>query len=96
MTVQKGTVMINRRLVKLALAALHTIRDEGSAPSGVLYAGLMSAGCSLNDYQIIEGILMSEFSIRKDGDVLVWTKDSQKKYLAATSSIRRRNEDNQN
>jgi len=55
------------------IKAVHeTIREMGSmgAPSGVLYAGLMSKGCNINQYNSIIDILKKQGKIREEYDVL--------------------------
>ncbi len=54
----------------LATIIEETVNESGSmgAPSGVMYAALMSKGVSLQVYQQITGMLVSMGRIRQSGD----------------------------
>jgi len=56
-------------------AVYETIKDMGKdgAPSGILYAGLMAKGCSLNQYNSLIGLLIKAGKVRQAGDVLYAT-----------------------
>jgi len=58
-------------LALIVKAVVDTIRETGThgAPSGVMYAALMSQGCSLNQYQSLMSALVNSGKIRQDGDL---------------------------
>ncbi len=53
-------------------AVADTVKELGRAPRGVLYAGLMTRGLSLNSYEQIEGMLCRAGLVRIESDCLVW------------------------
>lgn len=64
----------DRALVrKIFLAIAGTIKDVGEAPSGVLYAGLMHYGMSLETYLMIVRTLKSLGWVSESGHLLKWT-----------------------
>lgn len=58
-------------LRKVADAIIDTVKQAGSlgAPSGPMYAALMTQGCSLNQYQAIMGGLVRAGKLRQEGDL---------------------------
>ena len=66
MTKQQNAVL------EVLKAILGTIIDMGpqGCPEGPLYAGLMTAGCSLGQFQSITGILIRTGKVRREGHVL--------------------------
>ena len=44
--------------------------SKDGVPAGVLYAQLMTAGCTLRQYEQIEGMLIRSGMVTKKGDVL--------------------------
>ena len=59
-----------RALIVIVSAITETIKEAGElgAPGGVLYAALMSQGCTLNQFESIIGALVRLGRITKDGD----------------------------
>lgn len=61
-----------KALVKVINAVICTIEETpGGCPAGVLYAGLMSQGCSLHQWEAIERIMLESGRVVKMGDVLL-------------------------
>lgn len=60
---------------RIGLIVLEVIRDAGSmgAPSGVLYAALMSHGCTLSQYQSLMAPLERRGFVRLDADCYTLT-----------------------
>lgn len=53
-------------------AVADTVRELGRAPRGVLYSALMAKGCTLANYEQIEGILVRAGLVRLESECLVW------------------------
>jgi len=55
---------------RIGLVVLETIdgADELGAPGGVLYAGLMTQGCTLNQFQSLMGTLQGRGFVRLEGE----------------------------
>ena len=53
-------------------AIAETIREAGEVPSGVLYAGLMTKGCTLPQYEQILGVLQRAKLVAVKGHVVRW------------------------
>lgn len=62
----------NKVAIKVLRAVCDTIKEAGRVPAGTLYAGLMSMGCTMNQFQNIEGALIGSGLVRKEGQELVW------------------------
>ncbi len=58
--------------LSLVFAVTETIREMGSAPAGILYAGLMTRGVSMQDFDKLVGIITGAGLVEKRGDLLVW------------------------
>ena len=59
------------RAVRLIVAAImDTIRESGpmGAPAGVLYAGLMTQGCTLSQFESLMGSLVRMGALRLEDD----------------------------
>jgi len=69
--------MNHNALKALLKAVAETVRYAKQAPSGVIYAGLMGMGVTIDQYQAIEAALINVLKVRKSGDVLYWTDDSE-------------------
>lgn len=56
-------------LLQLSKAVIETVQEAGDqgAPSGVLYAALMTAGLSLEQYERLMAILVDAGKVRKSG-----------------------------
>ena len=59
---------------KAMKAILDTIRDAGEIPAGTLYAGLMTQGCTLGQYEQIEAFVVQTGLVEKKGDCLRWVE----------------------
>jgi hypothetical protein len=59
-------------VIQILKAVYETIVEAGpmGAPAGHLYAALMTTGCTLDQYQQIETLLISTGKVRKSGHVL--------------------------
>jgi hypothetical protein len=59
-----------RAAQKIGLSVLETIEEAGAlgAPSGAIYAALMTQGCSLNQYQSLMAPLERRGFITLEGD----------------------------
>ena len=59
-----------RALIVIVSAITEAIKEAGElgAPGGVLYAALMSQGCTLNQFESIMGALVRLGRITKDGE----------------------------
>ncbi len=59
-----------RALILIVSAITETIKEAGElgAPGGVMYAALMSQGCTLNQFESIMGALVRMGRVTKDGD----------------------------
>lgn len=71
MTLNKGmTPEAIRSTQRIGLAVLESIADAGDfgAPSGILYAGLMSQGCSLTQYQSLMSPMEHRGFVQQLGD----------------------------
>jgi hypothetical protein len=61
-------------LRSIAAVIIDTVREADQlnpaigAPAGHLYAGLMTAGCTLEQFEQIMGALVSTGKLSKDGD----------------------------
>lgn len=58
--------------IALVLAAvIDAVKAAGptGAPGGILYAGLMSQGCTLNQFQGLMGMLVKMGKLRQEGDL---------------------------
>lgn len=55
-------------------AVAETIREMGTVPAGVLYSGLMTRGCTLQQYESIIGILERSQLVEQSagGQILRW------------------------
>ncbi len=60
------------QLLKLLELLRDTIREAGFLPRGYLYAALMEKGCTFNQYQQLEALLLADGQVRRQGDLLVW------------------------
>ena len=67
---QKTTAAL--RVVK---AVTDAVREAGEIPCGTLYAGLMTQGCTLRQYETLESLLLSTGRITKRHNCLIWTKE---------------------
>lgn len=58
--------------IEIVRAVADTIKDAGRIPAGTLYAGLMTQGCTIQQYEQIEGLLLRSGVVRKVNDELIW------------------------
>jgi hypothetical protein len=60
-----------RALALVCSAILDAVREAGStgAPGGVIYAGLMAAGCSLAQYEAMMGTLVRIGRLERRGEI---------------------------
>ena len=58
--------------IELVQSVADAIRDAGHIPAGTLYAGLMMQGCTMQQYEQIEGLLLRSGVVRKTNDELIW------------------------
>ena len=59
--------------LKVLMAVAETIREVGEAPSGTIYAALMSHGCTMSQYEAIIGTLTRAGLVREtSAHLLVW------------------------
>jgi hypothetical protein len=60
----------NNALMLVCNAIIETIKESGplGVPGGILYAALMTQGCTFNQFTGIMGILVRSGKIRKQGD----------------------------
>ncbi len=63
-------------LREIARSILDTVKEcgETGAPGGILYAGLMTAGCTFNQFNSIMGGLVNAGYLRLDTDVYYYVK----------------------
>ena len=71
MKTKPGTANPAAALLAVANAIVESVAVAGAAgaPSGLLYAALMGHGVSLENYQIIMGVLVETGKLRKAGDL---------------------------
>lgn len=57
---------------RIAAAIVETVKETGEqgAPSGIVYAALMSQGCTLDQYQSFISALVRTGKLRQEGDLL--------------------------
>ena len=60
-----------KALKLIVTSVVDTVRESGDmgAPSGPMYAALMSQGCTLNQYQSLMGALVRTGKLRQEGDL---------------------------
>ncbi len=60
-----------RAMAAVLLAVIDAVKEAGAmgAPGGVIYAGLMAQGCSLQQYDQIMAALVSAGKLRRRGDL---------------------------
>lgn len=63
--------------------AMEALRDAKEIPAGHLYAALMTQGCTLDQYNMIEKTLVNYFGIGKQGFLLKWTEAAEMIVTAA-------------
>ena len=63
---------ILKQLKEIMLATLDAIKAAGpnGAPAGILYAGLMSYGCNLTQFESLMSALERTGKIRREGDLV--------------------------
>lgn len=63
-------------LVQLCNAIVDAVKEAGpqGAPAGPLYAALMTAGCTLEHFEYLMGVLVSAGRLRKSGDLYFFVK----------------------
>ena len=62
------------RMTLEAILDAAEVAGEWGAPSGVLYAGLMTMGCTLDQYQQMMDVLVEMGCLRQDGDRYIFIK----------------------
>ncbi len=60
------------QLFKLLDAIREAIEKAGFIPRGYLYSALMEHGCTFSQYEQLEGLLLADGQVRRQGDLLVW------------------------
>ncbi|SRR3990167_4138746 len=58
--------------IDMVRAVADTIKEAGRIPAGTLYASLMTQGCTIQQYEQIEGLLVRSGLVRKVNDELIW------------------------
>ena len=58
-------------VLQVANAVIEAVKAAGDqgAPGGVIYAALMAQGCSLEQYEVLMGTLVSVGKLRKSGQL---------------------------
>lgn len=65
---QKALLQVIRAVQEAVAAA-----GPGGVPAGVVYAALMTQGCTLHAYEEIEALMIRVGALRKKGDLLFAT-----------------------
>ena len=58
--------------IEIMRSVAETIREAKRIPAGTIYATLMTQGCTLQQYEQIEGLLLRSGVVRKANDELIW------------------------
>jgi hypothetical protein len=61
-----------RQAVMLIKSIIDAIQDAKEIPAGTLYAGLMEKGCTLEQYQQIEQVILNTGLVSKNNNLLKW------------------------
>lgn len=61
-----------KAMVEIVQLIAETIKTRKEIPAGELYALLMPSGCTLEQYEKIEGILIESGKVEKKGNLLKW------------------------
>ena len=59
-------------VVEILRGVAETIREAKRVPAGTIYAALMTQGCTMQQYEQIEGLLIRSGVVRKANDELIW------------------------
>ena len=65
-----------KKTIALVRAVADAIKDAGEIPAGTLYAALMTKGCTIEQYNGLESILIRSGLATKAGDMLRWNVKS--------------------
>jgi len=73
----------------MAAGVLQAVDAAGSlgAPGGILYAGLMSSGCSFENYEMIMGRLQSSGLVKRSGECYTLTDKGVRLNTQITAAI---------
>ena len=63
-----------RAIIGLFTIVADVVRDSSPIPAATIYASLAVHGCTLAQYERIEGSLIGTGMIRKSGDLLYWNE----------------------
>ena len=58
--------------VEILRSVAETIREAKRVPAGTVYFALMTQGCTMQQYEQIEGLLIRSGVVRKANDELIW------------------------
>ena len=64
--------------VKVIQAVAETIREVGSCPAGMVYAALMTKGCSLPAFEKIIDVLVNSGVVKRNNNMLIWIDPPKK------------------
>jgi len=70
--VEDTTMDDQKKILALVRAMADAIKDAGEIPAGTLYAALMTHGCTMEQYNGLESILLRAGLVTKAGDLLRW------------------------
>ena len=59
-------------VIEIVRSVAETIREAKRVPAGTIYAALMTQGCTMQQYDQIEGLLLRSGVVRKANDELIW------------------------
>ena len=67
------TATAGNAVVQVIKAVVDTVKESGpmGAPCGVIYSALMAQGCTLNQYQQIEAMIIRAGLVKKSCDCLI-------------------------
>lgn len=63
--------------LQLGLTMIELVALEGRIPRGTIYTAFMSKGCSLREYEGIEGLALQTGMIKRQGQELIWNGSSE-------------------
>ena len=59
-------------VVEILRSVAETIREAKRVSAGTVYTALMTQGCTMQQYEQIEGLLLRSGVVRKANDELIW------------------------
>ena len=63
----------SKAAVEIIMAVAETIREAKRVPAGTIYSALMTQGCTIQQYEQIEGVLIGSGIVRKENHELIWS-----------------------